>query len=215
VSRRMALLRDDLLAERAIALAGGVRSVIRDELSRLGAGLVVADGGALAGSDERSSEPAADRDGDPDGERAQEWARAHAPLHALVYDAQAAFGDGGPAGLQAALEAGWVATRAVATGALIPGGSGGTIVLLAPAPDAGPHAAAAQAALENLARTLSVEWARLAITTTMIAPGAGTTDDELATVLAFLVSPAGGYFSGCRFDLGVIGEPVGSGAEQG
>ena len=53
-----------------------------------------------------------------------------------------------------------MATRAVATGALIPAGAG-KCVLIAPRPDRGPFAGAARAALENLARTLSVEWARL------------------------------------------------------
>jgi NAD(P)-dependent dehydrogenase (short-subunit alcohol dehydrogenase family) len=47
----------------------------------------------------------------------------------------------------------------------------GRLLFLAPAPDAGPHAPAARAALENLARTLSVEWARFGITAVAITPG--------------------------------------------
>jgi NAD(P)-dependent dehydrogenase (short-subunit alcohol dehydrogenase family) len=63
-----------------------------------------------------------------------------------------------------------------------------------------------RAALENLARTLSVEWARYGITAVALWPGADTTDAELAELACFLISPAGGYFSGCRFELS--GAPV-------
>ena len=65
-------------------------------------------------------------------------------------------------------------------------------------------AEAARAALENLARTLSAEWARYGITVTAIAPGRSTTDDEVASLVAFLTSVAGDYYSGCRFELGAI-----------
>jgi NAD(P)-dependent dehydrogenase (short-subunit alcohol dehydrogenase family) len=75
--------------------------------------------------------------------------------------------------------------------------------MIAPRPDAGAFAGAARAALENLARTLSVEWARYGITATAITPGKATTDDQIAQLVCFLVSPAGDYFSGCRFSLGV------------
>ncbi len=81
-----------------------------------------------------------------------------------------------------------------------PGGSG-AIVLLAPRPDAVAHAEAVRSALENLARTLSVEWARYGITTTAVAPGAKTTEKDLATLVAFLCSSAGSYFSGSRLEL--------------
>ena len=64
--------------------------------------------------------------------------------------------------------------------------------------------AAVRAGLENLARTLSVEWARYGITAVAITPGTSTTDAELAELVCFLASPAGGYFSGCRFDLGSV-----------
>ena len=70
-------------------------------------------------------------------------------------------------------------------------------MLVAPAGDA-----PVQAALENLARTLSIEWARYGITPTAILPGAATTDDEVAELIAFLASPAGDYYSGCAFSLG-------------
>jgi NAD(P)-dependent dehydrogenase (short-subunit alcohol dehydrogenase family) len=75
-------------------------------------------------------------------------------------------------------------------------------VLIGPRPAVASFAAPARAALENLARTLSVEWARYGITSAAIAPGARTSDDDLAELVCFLVSVAGDYFSGCLFELG-------------
>ena len=90
---------------------------------------------------------------------------------ALVHDLRPAFADG----LRAALDLAWVTMRAVATVAFIPGRRGGKVTLVAPAPDdAEPAAAGARAAAENLARTLSIEWARHGIATVAIAPGADT-----------------------------------------
>ncbi len=103
--------------------------------------------------------------------------------------------------LVACLDASWNVTRAVANRAFLPESRGGRIVYLAPPADAGEHADAARAGLENLARTLSIEWARHAITTVAIAPGAATAPGEVATLSAYLASPAGAYFSGCLLDL--------------
>jgi NAD(P)-dependent dehydrogenase (short-subunit alcohol dehydrogenase family) len=139
-----------------------------------------------------------------DEEDAATWARERAPLDALVIDARATFAAGGSEGLRVALEHAWRAARAVATAALIPSAGAGRLLVIAPPPDAGPHAGAARAALENLARTLSVEWARHGVTAVAITPGAGTDNADVAQLVCFLVSPAGGYFSGCRFDLGVV-----------
>jgi NAD(P)-dependent dehydrogenase (short-subunit alcohol dehydrogenase family) len=109
---------------------------------------------------------------------------------------------GGPRGaLRTCLDASWNLTRAVANLALLPGGREGRIVYLAPAPDGGEHAEPARAGLENLSRTLSIEWARHRITAVTVAPGAQTSPTELAALSAFLASPAGGYFSGCLLDL--------------
>ena len=85
--------------------------------------------------------------------------------------------------------------------AFIPGGRGGRIVYLAPAPGAGAHAPAARAALENLARTLSIEWARHGITAVTIGAGDASRASELASLAAYLGSEAGAYFSGCMLDL--------------
>ena len=122
------------------------------------------------------------------------------PVRALVYDAGPAFAGGGQDRLRESIEQAWVAVHDVATGALIPA-SAGKVVLIAPRPNAGTFAAAARAAFENLARTLSVEWARYGIGTVAIAPGTATSDHDLAELVCFLVSPAGEYFTGCVFDL--------------
>jgi citronellol/citronellal dehydrogenase len=139
-------------------------------------------------------------------------------LFALLAQEPRSHGDaaGAPTGaradaLIATLEASWRVTRAVATPSFIPGAAGGRIVYLAPASTYGPgspsapagetHAEATRAGLENLARTLSIEWARYGITPVAIAPGPRTTPAELAGVVAYLASPAGAYFSGCLLDL--------------
>ena len=121
---------------------------------------------------------------------------------AIVYDAGQAFSDSGRDGLREASARSWTTIRDVATEALIPH-ERGKVVVIAPRPTAGAFADAARAALESLARTLSVEWARYGITATVITPGTDTTDEQIAELVCFLVSPAGDYFSGCRFSLGV------------
>jgi len=115
----------------------------------------------------------------------------------LVDDAAARFGAGG---LRAAADGAWIAARAVATALMIE--AGGKLVLVAPPPAAGVHAEATRAALENLARTLSIEWARYAIRPTAIAPGDASSADEVAALVAYLASPAGDYYSGCVFAMG-------------
>ena len=106
----------------------------------------------------------------------------------------------GEASLPAAMQAAWELTRTVAAEAML-GGEGGLVVLIAPPPGAGEHADAARAGLENLARTLSIEWARFATRAVAIAPGNATSPAELAELVAYLTSPAGAYFSGCQLDL--------------
>ncbi len=163
----MAVLREQLLLGRTVALRGSVSGIVGDAISALGASV--------------------------DGERAR----------ALVYDAAGAFAGGGREGLRAATDMAWEAIIEVAVGWATPGaGEEGKIVLIAPRQVAGPFAVAAASALENLARTLSVEWARYEVTTTVIVPRTQATDEQLAELICFLVSSAGNYFSGCRFELG-------------
>lgn len=108
----------------------------------------------------------------------------------------------------AALDTAWPVIQGVASGSMIAAGvpdGGVTRKLLLVGPAAGvPDAEPARAALENLARTLSIEWARYGIVTAMIAPGVDTRDQDLATLVAFLCSRAGHYYSGCRFSLGTV-----------
>ena len=128
-------------------------------------------------------------------------------LHALVVDAAAPFasasGDADElAPLRAAGDAAWIATRAIANAAWIePKADGGKVILVAPRPGDGKHAEAARAALENLARTLSIEWARYGIRTTAITPGGDWSDEDVGDLVAYLVSPGGDYFSGARLGL--------------
>lgn len=107
----------------------------------------------------------------------------------------------GRLGLGACMEASWNAARAVANRFFIPSGAGGRIVFVCPPSGAGEHAGAARAGLENLARTLSIEWARYSITAVAVAPGAATAADEVGALVAYLASPAGAYFSGCLLDM--------------
>ena len=129
-------------------------------------------------------------------------------IDVLVVDAASAFvaAGGGMAGLRRAVDDGWNVVRAVVNASWVTEGEredgaagGGKVVFLAPAADAGEHANAVGAALENAARTLSVEWARFGVRITAVRPREGASDDERAELVAFLASPAGDYFTGCSF----------------
>lgn len=119
----------------------------------------------------------------------------------------------------------WLMTHAAATKAFIPQG-GGKVVSVTISPHHGmpgmAHSGAARAGVENLTRTLSVEWARHGIRLVAIAAGqfdtetlrtkypqqivdqvADTiplgrmgTENEFAWMVAFLASPAGDFHSG-------------------
>ena len=193
-----ALLRPHLLDGRVVALGGGGADALGAPLAALGAATVR----LPATPDEDALAAAVD------------------PLtDVLVHDLRPAFADGREDRLRATLDLAWVTVRAVANAAFIPGSgagpasgghvaasgtrSGGKVTLVAPpSDDADPAAAGVRAAAENLARTLSIEWARHRITTVAITPGAATTDADLAALAAYLASPAGDYWSGCRLALG-------------
>ena len=53
--------------------------------------------------------------------------------------------------------------------------------------------------MENLARTLSIEWARHEIRTVTIHQA--TDPHQTAELTAFLASRAGAYYAGCAFTL--------------
>jgi NAD(P)-dependent dehydrogenase (short-subunit alcohol dehydrogenase family) len=181
------LLRAGLLDGRPVALAGPARPEIADALGALGADVRPLEADL---ADEAATEEAA---------------AALGPVAALVIDAAQRFQDADPADelapLRAALDGAWSAARAIANAAWIEPQAPGKLVLLAPAPGGGPHAEAARDALENMARTLSIEWSRFGVRSTTIAPGDATPAGEVAALTAYLLSPAGDYFSGCRLDL--------------
>jgi citronellol/citronellal dehydrogenase len=178
------MLRAGLLAGTVVATAGGAARVA-SACAALGATVVALEA-------------------DPNDEEALAAAAATlGPVATLVCDAAAPFVAAGGAidGLRAGLDQTWNATRAVANAVWRPG-EGGKLVLLAPRPRDGAHAGALAAALENTARTLSIEWSRYAIRTTAVLPGDATADEDVAALVAYLASPGGDYFSGCAFTLG-------------
>jgi citronellol/citronellal dehydrogenase len=124
------------------------------------------------------------------------------------------------------VEGTWLVTHAVATKAMIPSGRGGKVFSVTLSPHNGmpgmAHSGAARAAVENLMRTLSVEWARFGIRLLALAAGQFETqtlltkypqaiverightiplgrmgtEQEFAWLVAYLASPAGDFFSG-------------------
>jgi citronellol/citronellal dehydrogenase len=120
----------------------------------------------------------------------------------------------------------WQMTHAAATKAFIPQGEG-KVVSLTVSPHMGfpgmVHTGAARAGVENMMRTLSIEWARFGVRAVAVAVGqfdtetlrtkypkqvvdnvANTvplgrlgTEQEMAWLVAYLASPAGDFFSGC------------------
>jgi len=102
----------------------------------------------------------------------------------LVVDLRAA------AGAHEALDAAWLVVRQ-AGAAQTP-----KVVLVAPADEP------SRAGIENLARTTSIEWARFGMRIGAILPSAGTGDQVVADLVAYLSSPAGDYFSGAALTLG-------------
>ncbi|HEY4098075.1 MAG TPA: hypothetical protein VGM33_21310 [Baekduia sp.] len=190
------VLRPGILDGLAVCLAGdGDGGPVRARLAALGADIVAVTAD-LADEDAVAAEVA-----------------AFGRVDVLVVDAATPFvaAGGGMAALRTAVDGSWNAVRAIVNAGWTAEGEpvGGKVVLLAPGPDAGQHAGAVGAALENAARTLSIEWSRFGVRTTAIVPRAGAGDDELAELVAFLASPAGDYFSGCAFAPG-----AGAGATQ-
>jgi NAD(P)-dependent dehydrogenase (short-subunit alcohol dehydrogenase family) len=116
------------------------------------------------------------------------------PPATLVVDAS---GSDGP---REALDGTWDVIQP-ASAAMIE--TGGQIVVLAPRPGS-VAAEASRAGLENLSRTLSVEWSRYSIRPVTILPGTGTSPAEVAELVAFLASGAGSYYAGCAFTLGSV-----------
>jgi NAD(P)-dependent dehydrogenase (short-subunit alcohol dehydrogenase family) len=109
----------------------------------------------------------------------------------IVWDGAGAFAaHEGVQATRAALDGAWLAIRRAGTV------RDAKLILLAPPPGS-PHAEAARAGLENLARVLGIEWARFNTRVVAILPATATPPD----LVAYLASPAGDYFSGCALTL--------------
>jgi citronellol/citronellal dehydrogenase len=121
-------------------------------------------------------------------------------------------------------------THAAATKAFIPQG-GGKVLSVTLSPHNGMpgmvHSGAARAAVENMMRTLAIEWARFGIKTCALAAGQFATEtlltkypqvvvdnlersipigragkpEEMAWLVAYLASPAGDFFSGTTITI--------------
>ena len=120
----------------------------------------------------------------------------------------------------------WQMTHAAATKAFIPQRSGKVISVTLSPHNGMPgmvHSGAARAAVENMMRTLSIEWARFGIRLCAVAAGQFDTEvlrtkyppqvaenvhrtiplgrlgtpEEMAWMVAYLASPAGDFLSGC------------------
>jgi citronellol/citronellal dehydrogenase len=124
----------------------------------------------------------------------------------------------------------WLMTHAAATKAFIPQERGKVISITISPHNGMPgmvHSGAARAAVENMMRTLSVEWARFGVRLCAIAAGQFDTEtlrtkypaqvvesiprtvplgrlgteEEMAWLVAYLASPAGDFFSGSAITL--------------
>jgi NAD(P)-dependent dehydrogenase (short-subunit alcohol dehydrogenase family) len=211
------LLRRGLLEGVSVLIAGApVASADRDDSLGGAVALACAELGARV-----SACPPAAEQASPAAEAAVDEEAVDAAVRAALGDAEALDllvvdgaglferaappGSPAPAGarlaLRTCLDATWNVTRAVFNLAFLPAQRGGRILYLAPSPGSGELADGARAGLENLARTLSIEWARHSVTALTIAPGDATNAGEVAALAAYLASPAGAYFSGCLIDL--------------
>jgi citronellol/citronellal dehydrogenase len=124
----------------------------------------------------------------------------------------------------------WLMSHAAATRAFVPQG-GGKILSVTLSPHNGMpgmvHSGAARAAVENMMRTLAIEWARFGIRTCALAAGQFATEtlltkypqvvidnlersipigragraEELAWLVAYLASPAGDFYSGTTITI--------------
>jgi citronellol/citronellal dehydrogenase len=124
----------------------------------------------------------------------------------------------------------WLMTHAAATKAFIPQG-GGKVLSVTLSPHNGMpgmvHSGAARAAVENMMRTLAIEWARFGVKTCSLAAGHFATEtflekypkvvvagfersipigrggrpEEMAWIVAFLASPGGDFVSGTTITI--------------
>jgi citronellol/citronellal dehydrogenase len=248
---RSQLFRDGLLEEQRIVVSGAGSGLGREtalELARLGATVVgcgrreepLAETAALAAElpgtfeletlDIRDEEAV---DGFFDG-----VVERHGGLDVLVNNAGGQFLAPAesitPKGFRTVVELNvtgtWLMSHAAATKAFIPQ-ERGKILSVTLSPHNGMpgmvHSGAARAAVENMMRTLAIEWARFGITTCALAAGQFATEtlltkyppevvenlghsiptgrlgrsEEMAWLVAYLASPAGDFYSGTTITI--------------
>ncbi|HEX4670122.1 MAG TPA: SDR family oxidoreductase [Solirubrobacterales bacterium] len=245
------VFRDDLLADQVCVVSGAGSGLGREtalELVRLGA-VVIACG--------RREEPLAEtaalaaglpgtfehgildiREEEPVGRFFDALLERHGRLDVLVNNAGGQFLSPAeaitPKGFRTVIDLNiqgtWLMTHAAATRAFIPQG-GGKVLSVTLSPHNGMpgmvHSGAARAAVENMMRTLAVEWARFGIKTVALAAGQFATEtlltkypqvvvdnlersipigragrpEEMAWLVAYLASPAGDFFSGTTITI--------------
>jgi len=218
------------------------------ELARLGAVVVgcgrreeplaetAAQAGGLAGSFEHEATDI--RDEDAVGRLIDGLLERHGRLNTLVNNAGGQFLSPAeaitPKGFRTVIELNvqgtWLMTHAAATKAFIPQG-GGKVLSVTLSPHHGMpgmvHSGAARAAVENMMRTLAIEWSRFGIKTCALAAGQFMTEtmmtkypqmvvdnlersipigragrpEEMAWLVAYLASPAGDFFSGTTITI--------------
>src|SRR4051794_10203331 len=245
-SDRSRIFRDGLLEGRVCAVSGAGRGLGREtalELTRLGA-TVVACGRReepLAETAERAAglpgsfepETLDIREEEPVGRFFDGLLERHGRLDVLVNNAGGQFlppaesisAKGFRTVLELNVQGTRLMTHAAATRAFLPQG-GGKVMSVTLSPHNGMpamvHSGAARAAVENMMRTLAIEWARFGIKTCSLAAGHFSTDvvktkypqvvvenmahsvplgrtgnaEEIAWLVAYLASPGGDYVSG-------------------
>ena len=245
------IFRDDLLEGQVCVVTGAGSGLGREtalELARLGA-TVVACGrrekplaetaelaAALPGSYEYETLDI--REEEPVGRFFDGLLERHGRLDVLVNNAGGQFLSPAeaitPKGFKTVIDLNvqgtWLMTHAAATKAFIPQG-GGKVLSVTLSPHNGMpgmvHSGAARAAVENMMRTLAVEWARFGIRTVALAAGQFATEtlltkypqvvvdnlersipigragrpEEMAWLVAYLASPAGDFYSGTTITI--------------
>jgi citronellol/citronellal dehydrogenase len=238
------VFRDDLLAGQVAVVSGagsGIGRATALELASLGASVIIcgrrpeplAETAALYPQGQLETVVCDIREEDQVDALVSEVLERHPRIHLLVNNAGgqflAAAEDISPKGFRTVIrlnvEGTWLMTHAVATRSMIPSG-GGKVVSITLSPHHGlpgmVHSAAARAAVENMMRTLAIEWARFGIKCTAVAPGQIATDtfmtkypsqfvemmsetvpaarlgtaEEIAWLVAYLASPAGDFITG-------------------
>jgi citronellol/citronellal dehydrogenase len=245
------IFRDGLLDGQVVLVSGAGSGLGREtalELARLGAAVIgcgrreeplaetatLADG--LAGSFEHEAVDI--REEEAVGRLVDGLLERHGRLDVLVNNAGGQFLAPAesitPKGFRTVIELNvqgtWLMTHAAATKAFIPQG-GGKVLSITLSPHNGMpgmvHSGAARAAVENMMRTLAVEWARFGIKTCALAAGQFATEtlltkyprvivdnlersipigragraEEMAWLVAYLASPAGDFFSGTTITI--------------